>query len=234
MLNKPALTLFVTIALAGFTAATPLSAIPLGKRNTLRLEDGTFDAAKAVRFASRTKGKHEQNLRNFQRNILGVALSEEVRRLLYNSHSRLYRYLPQNPVTSESVADFSHSKTGSEPLTNWTGIISIGDPDQSFVILFDTGSADLWVPASNCTSPSCAMKHKYNATKSTTSKPAPGQFFIKYADDSTAQGAIYTDTVSVAGIQVTNQSLAAASVLSSLFIQETQDGSVQRLLHCST
>ena len=104
MLNKSALTLFVTIALAGFTAAyphydphrrniIPFTTIPLGKRNTLTRYDGSFDAEKAVRSASRTKSKHEQNLLNFQRNILGEVLSGEVRSVLYNSHSRLDGYL---------------------------------------------------------------------------------------------------------------------------------------------
>ena len=143
---------------------------------------------------------------------------------------------PQNVVTS--VAHVSRPKTGSEPLTDqegsgqWTGLTSIGD--QPFIINFDTGSSDLWVPSSKCTTPSCAKKHKYNPTKSPTSKAQLGQFSIEYADNSTVQGPIYTDTVSVAGIQVTDQYLAAASVLSPMFTQEAEDGLVQSLLHCST
>ena len=243
MLNKSALTLFVTIALAGFTAAypeyhphrrniTPFTTIRLGQRNTLRRDDGTFDAEEAVRSTSRTKGKHEQNLRNFQRNMAG-ALSEEVRSIFINR--TLDGYFPQNVVTS--VAHVSHPKTGSEPLTDqenaqWTGPTSIGS--QPFAINFDTGSSDLWVPLFNCTTPSCAKKHKYDPTKSTTSKAEHGQFSIKYADNSTVQGPIFTDTVSVAGIQVTEQYLGAASVLSPLFTQEAEDGLVQHLLHCST
>ena len=64
----------------------------------------------------------------------------------------------------------------------------------------------------------------------TTSKAEPGRFFVKYGNNSTVQGAIYTDTVSVAGIQVTDQYLAAASVLSPLFTTEPGNGLVQRLL----
>ena len=184
--------------------------------------------------AYRTKSKHEHNLRNFQRNVLGAALSE-VRGILYNSHPHLDRYLPQSAVSS--VAHSSRSKTASEPLMDkdneWIGPASIGDPDQSFVLQIDTGSSDLWVPLFNCTSSVCAKKHKYDPNKSTTSKAKPGHFSIEYGDNSTVQGPIYTDTVSVGGIQVTEQYLAAASVLSSMF-STPEDGLVQRLLHRST
>lgn len=85
MLNKSTLALFVTTALAGFTAAfphrrniAPFTTIPLGKRNTLTRDDGTFDAEKAVHSAFMTKSKYEQNLLNFRCNM-GVALPGEVR-----------------------------------------------------------------------------------------------------------------------------------------------------------
>jgi cathepsin D len=245
MLNTSALTLFVTIVLAGFTAAypephrrnvTPFATVSLAKRNALTRDDGTFNAEEAVRSAARTKSKHEQNLRNLQHNVLSMALLEEVRSKLHNSHPHLDRYLPQNAVTS--IAHDSHPKTGSESLTNqgveYTGLVSVGKPIQSFNVQIDTGSSDLWFPSSDCHSHSCEKKNKYNPTKSTTSKHEPGEFFIQYGDNSTVQGAVYTDTVSVAGIQVTKQYLAAASVLSPMFTTERDNGLVQRLLHCST
>ena len=142
--------------------------------------------------------------------------------------------LPQNAVTSITHVSRSEEgyKSGSEPLTDqnqeseWTGPAFIGDPRQPFVIDFDTGSSDLWVPSSTCTSPACAKRNKYEHTKSITSNAKPGQFFLQYGDNSTVQGPIYMDTVSVAGIQVTNQYLAAASVLSPLFLKEAEDGLV--------
>ena len=139
----------------------------LGQTATLTRHDGTFDPEEAVRPASRTQSKHEQNLRNFQRNVPSMTLSGEVRCIFYNSHPRLDGYLLENAVTS--VARVSRSKTGTEPLTNqkgseWTGLTSVGDPDQSLTILFDTGSSDFRVPSFDCTSPSRATKIKYDPT----------------------------------------------------------------------
>ena len=95
MLNKSALTLFVTIVFAGFTAAypephrrsvTPFATVSLGKRNALTRDDGTFNAEEAMRSAAKTKNKHEQNLRNLQHNVLSMALLEEVRSI-YITHT---------------------------------------------------------------------------------------------------------------------------------------------------
>lgn len=90
--------------------------------------------------------------------------------------------------------------TASEPLTDeeddeeWAGTISIGTPAQSFLIDFDTGSSDLWVPSSSCTSSTCSSKNKYTASKSSTGSKKSGTFSIEYGDGSTVSGPVYTDT----------------------------------------
>ena len=84
----------------------------------------------------------------------------------------------------------SESLTDENDDVEWAGTISIGTPAQKFLIDFDTGSSDLWVPASSCTS--CGEHHLYNATASSTGSPKGGNFTIQYGDGSTASGPIFT------------------------------------------
>ncbi|CAF1202123.1 unnamed protein product [Didymodactylos carnosus] len=118
-------------------------------------------------------------------------------------------------VDNEQVKS-SKALVGNENITNqgnafWTGSISIGTPPQSFIIDFDTGSSDLWVPSASCTGSSCANKNKYNSAQSSTYRANGSPFSIRYGDGSYAVGHFDNDTVTFGGLQVKNQVFAEAT-----------------------
>ncbi|NWU69281.1 PEPC protein, partial [Pterocles burchelli] len=52
--------------------------------------------------------------------------------------------------------------------SSYFGEISIGTPPQNFLVLFDTGSCNLWVPSIFCQSPPCFDHAKFNPRVSST------------------------------------------------------------------
>eukprot|EP00804_Cyclotella_cryptica_P001465 CCRYP_003702-RA/>CCRYP_003702-RA protein AED:0.06 eAED:0.06 QI:100/1/1/1/0.66/0.25/4/977/248 len=83
------------------------------------------------------------------------------------------------------------------------GEVSIGTPEQTFLVVFDTGSADFWVPDATCltNSPNCVKKTAYDSSKSSTFAEVPSggktDFSIMYGSGP-VQGKYSTDTVRVA------------------------------------
>ncbi|THU91893.1 aspartic protease [Dendrothele bispora CBS 962.96] len=221
---KDSLFAFVTLAVSLQTAASPILgskrsrgiSIPLRKRAGLQTDDGLFDLDKAVARMVETQNKHTQNLLNFQANTGSLPFEG----------AKINEFLSLDRILGLGDA---LERRQSEPLTDehdieWLGPITIGSNNQQFMIDFDTGSANLWVPSSTCTDSTCSRKHLYDANNSTTSKPQNGTFSTHYGDGSTAEGTLYTDSVTVAGITVHDQYFAAVHNLSRNFDSDPIDG----------
>lgn len=107
----------------------------------------------------------------------------------------------------------------------------------SYIIDFDTGSSDLWLPSINCTSAACDAHSKYDPSVSSTSSPIPGKTLsITYGDGSTTSGSVWEDTVTIAGLTAVNQVLGAADAMSSDWQSDPMDGSLylpRRAFSCS-
>ena len=48
------------------------------------------------------------------------------------------------------------------------GELAVGTPEQSFMVCFDTGSADLWLPGKACRSASCLTHQVFDDAASST------------------------------------------------------------------
>lgn len=77
-------------------------------------------------------------------------------------------------------------------LTIWWGSIAFGRPAQSLDVLFDTGSANLWVPCLGCAN--CVSK-VFSPERSNTSKDLGEKFKITYGTGS-VRGTVWEDFVS--------------------------------------
>jgi len=84
------------------------------------------------------------------------------------------------------------------------GNISIGTPAQYFLVQFDTGSSNLWVPGSSCTSTACEDHQVFYESLSSTYVANGTAFSITYGTGSVS-GYLSVDYVSFAGLTVKNQ-----------------------------
>jgi cathepsin D len=135
-------------------------------------------------------------------------------------------------VSMEDVIIAKYAGTGSKSnqyLTDYEdaqyyGPITIGTPPQSFTVLFDTGSSNLWVPSSKCTN--CNPSHpKYQSSASSTYQPNGTAFSIQYVSGA-VKGFLSEDVVGVAGLSVKNVTFAEVTSEPGIALQAAKFGGV--------
>ncbi|KAM3872369.1 pepsin A-like [Diretmus argenteus] len=100
-------------------------------------------------------------------------------------------------------------QNGAESMTNdadlaYYGVVSIGTPPQSFKVVFDTGSSNLWIPSVYCNDQACNKHAKFNPQQSSTFRWGNQALTIQYGTGSMT-GSLGSDTVQVGGVTVANQ-----------------------------
>jgi len=104
---------------------------------------------------------------------------------------------------NEVIKDYANAQ--------YFGSVSIGSPPQSFMVIFDTGSSNLWVPKKGCThcgNPFFGQKSKYDHDKSGSYTADGKDFEIMYGSGSVS-GFFSKDSVILADdLEVTGQSFA--------------------------
>ncbi|XP_067387928.1 gastricsin-like isoform X3 [Emydura macquarii macquarii] len=104
---------------------------------------------------------------------------------------------------------FQNFATAYEPLDNYMdmsyyGEISIGTPPQNFLVLFDTGSSNLWVPSVYCQSQACTTHTLFDPNNSSTYSSSGQTFSLQYGSGSLT-GVFGYDTVTIQDISITHQ-----------------------------
>ncbi|NXK53873.1 PEPA protein, partial [Chauna torquata] len=95
--------------------------------------------------------------------------------------------------------------------------ISIGTPPQEFSVIFDTGSANLWVPSVYCSSLACTNHRRFDPVRSSTYRGTTTSVATWYGTGSMV-GILGYDTVTVGGIQVQKQVFGLSQMEPSSFL----------------
>ncbi|XP_048468044.1 pepsin A-like [Rhincodon typus] len=116
---------------------------------------------------------------------------------------------PYDPCSKYQVPYCSQILDTTEPMINYLdlsyyGAISIGNPPQSFTVIFDTGSSNLWVPSVYCSEESCTEHHRFNPSASSTYYSNDQRVSIQYGTGAMV-GILGYDTVRISNINIHNQ-----------------------------
>jgi saccharopepsin len=104
-----------------------------------------------------------------------------------------------------NVCSISHN-----PLILDYATVNLGTPPQEFKVVLDTGSSNLWVPSSKCTSIACFLHAKYDSSTSSSYKENGTKFEIRYGSGSLS-GFVSSDTLELAGMEIKDQLFAEAT-----------------------
>ncbi|KAG8721838.1 hypothetical protein FRC08_009639 [Ceratobasidium sp. 394] len=96
--------------------------------------------------------------------------------------------------------------------SSYYGSIAVGTPPVAFNVILDTGSSDLWLASSTCYT-GCRGVPTFDASRSSTFRNLTTPFAIRYGSGQAA-GELGSDSVQMAGFQVTGQTFALADQVS--------------------
>lgn len=150
-------------------------------------------------------------------------LSEDIREVSFEQQvahlgaKYLNMFEQANPEVAFSREHPFFKATGGHniPLSNYLNAqyysdITLGSPPQSFKVILDTGSSNLWVPSSDCSSLACYLHSKYDHSASSSYSKNGTSFSIQYGSGS-MEGYISQDSLTIGDLVIPNQDFAEAT-----------------------
>ena len=96
--------------------------------------------------------------------------------------------------------------------TQYYGSIGIGTPSQLFDVVFDTGSANLWVPGDSCQAIGCMSHSRFDGNASSTFEPGSSmsRLYIRFGTGE-VEGRLSHDSVTWQGLVIPRQAFIEVS-----------------------
>ena len=150
-----------------------------------------------------------------------IPLSEQLESVPFATQARglAQKYMGVRPDTHSDAVFRAGPAQGQGnhplPISNFMNAqyfseITLGTPPQTFKVVLDTGSSNLWVPSSSCGSIACYLHSKYDSTASSTYKKNGSSFAIQYGSGS-MEGFVSQDTLNIGDIEIKGVDFAEAT-----------------------
>eukprot|EP00933_Yihiella_yeosuensis_P019642 TRINITY_DN15871_c1_g1_i1.p1 TRINITY_DN15871_c1_g1~~TRINITY_DN15871_c1_g1_i1.p1 ORF type:complete len:395 (-),score=91.07 TRINITY_DN15871_c1_g1_i1:299-1483(-) len=129
--------------------------------------------------------------------IISVALTHKPKTLAEFREATSKRASKPLQLLGDAVPSVS---IANEKDSEYYGEVEVGTPPQKFQVLYDTGSANFWVPSVKCDNCKSTGGH-YDATKSSTYAKQGDPFFMLYGSGM-CRGVLSKDTVTMGGLTI--------------------------------
>jgi saccharopepsin len=149
-----------------------------------------------------------------------VPLSEQLKYANIQEHGKALgqKYMgikPESHMDHVFKAPYVGDGLHPVPISNYLNAqyyseISLGTPPQTFKVILDTGSSNLWVPGRDCGSIACYLHTKYDSSESSTYKKNGSSFEIRYGSGELS-GFVSNDVFQIGDLKVKGQDFAEAT-----------------------